>query len=148
GGALVTVRQWQRAVAAQERAVAAQERAEAERRMAQQTLAFLVELFKAPSSPEGVGELSAHDVLARGVSRLRDEADQPSETRAALQHTLGVVYRNLSDYQQAAALLEEAVAARSSAPGRELELADSLYQLGGIDGENGHPDRAKALLGR
>jgi serine/threonine-protein kinase len=141
GGALVTTRQWQRAVAAQGRA-------ETERRTAQQTLAFLVELFKAPGSPEGVGELTAHDVLARGVARLRDEAGQPSDTHAAFQHTLGVVYRNLGDYRQAAALLEDAVAARSSAPDRELELADSLYQLGGIDGENGHPDRARALLGR
>ena len=141
GGALVTIRQWHGAVAALTRA-------ETERQIAQQTLAFLVELFKAPDCSEGIGELSAHDVLARGVSRLRDEADQPRDTRAALQHTLGVVYRNLGDYQKAAALLEEAVAARSSAPDRELELADSLYQLGGIDADNNHPDRAKELLAR
>ena len=141
GGALVTIRQWQRAVAAQGRA-------ETERRTAQHTLAFLVELFKAPDSPEGVGELRASDVLARGVARLRDEPDQPGDSRAALQHTLGVVYRNLGDHRRAAALLEDALAARSNAPDRELELADSLYQLGGIDADNGHPDRAKALLTR
>jgi serine/threonine-protein kinase len=139
-GVLVTTWQWRRAVVAQAHI-------ETQRRIAQQSLEFVVDLFKVPEAPVAVRELTARELLERGAARLRG-GEEPRDVHAALQHTLGVVYRNLGDFRQAARLLEEAVAERSSAPGSEPELADSLYQLGAISAVVGSPDRARALLAR
>jgi serine/threonine-protein kinase len=140
-GAVATTWQWRRAVVERTRA-------ETQRMTAEQTLRFVVELFKVRDSPVAVHEVTARELLDRGAARLRGESEQPPEVRAALKHTLGVVYRNLGDYPQAAALLEEAVAARSEIPGGELDLADSLYQLGSIDSDNGKAYLADSLLRR
>ncbi|HZJ65538.1 MAG TPA: serine/threonine-protein kinase, partial [Kofleriaceae bacterium] len=128
-GAIATTWQWRRAVAEQTRA-------ETQRMTAEQTLNFVVELFKVPDSPVAVHDVTARELLERGTARLHGESHQPPDVRAALEHTLGVVYRNLGDYQQAQKLLEEAVAMRSSLPGGELDLAESLYQLGLSDPSN------------
>ncbi len=141
GGAIATTWQWRQAVT--ERA-----HAETQQRIAEQTLAFLVELFKISDSQVAVGDVRARELLDHGVARLRGESQQSPSARAALQHTLGVIYRNLGDFPRAAPLLEDAIATRSSLPDSQLELADSLYQLGAIDADNGKPDRAVSLLQR
>jgi eukaryotic-like serine/threonine-protein kinase len=92
-------------------------------------------------------DITAQELLDRGAARVRGQSQQPPEIHATLAHTLGVVYRNLGDYRQAAALLTEAVTARANLPG-ELDLADSLYQLGSVDSENGNHWLADALLRR
>jgi serine/threonine-protein kinase len=141
GGAVATTSQWRRAVAERTRA-------QTQRMTAEHALDFVVELFKVPDSSVAVNQVTARELLEHGAARLRSEAPQPVEIRAALQHTLAVVYRNLGDYQQAAALLDEVVATRSSIPDGELGLADSLYQLGWIDSETGHYRLADSLLRR
>lgn len=141
GGAAATTWQWRRAVA--ERSIA-----EAQRMTAQQTLDFVVELFKVPESATTARETTARELLDRGATHLRDDTQHPPHIRAALQHTLGVVYLNLGEYQRATPLLEEAVAARSLLPGNRLELADSLYQLGAVSVRNGKFSSAERLLQR
>jgi len=92
GGAVATTWQWQRAVAARTRA-------ETQRAAAEHTLDFVVELFKVTGSG-GAHDVTARDLLDRGAAGLDGES-QPPYIRAALKHTLGVVYRNLGSYPQA-----------------------------------------------
>ena len=141
GGAIATTWQWRHAVAEQARA-------EAQRLTAERTLDFVIELFKVEDSPVPLREVTARELLDRGAAQLRVERRDGPELRAALAHTLGVVYRNLGDYAKATALLDEAVALRVGLPGGELELADSLYQLGAVSAENGKPYEAEPLLRR
>ncbi|MGH2897730.1 MAG: tetratricopeptide repeat protein, partial [Solirubrobacteraceae bacterium] len=134
GGAVATTWQWRRAVAEQKRA-------ETQQKSAEETLQFVVDLFNSPESGASVNQITARELLERGADRL-NESQQPPEIRAALKHTLGVVYRKLGDNQQAEKLLDEAVSARERIPGAELDLAESLYQLGSIA-----PERGRAQLG-
>jgi eukaryotic-like serine/threonine-protein kinase len=147
-GTIATTWQWRNAVAERTRAVAERTHAEARRQTAEHTLWFLVELFKAPDPQVAMTDVTAHSLLERGVARLRTASGLPMDVRAALEHTLGVVHRNLGDFQQATALLAGAVAARSSIPDGQLDLADSLYQLGLIDALNGNTDRGASSLRR
>jgi eukaryotic-like serine/threonine-protein kinase len=142
GAGVVTTIEWRRALAAQRRA-------EAQQRIAQQSLVFLEDLFNVDDTPVAVRDLSARELLDRGVARLRAKrGPQPSAIHAALEHTLGLVYRNLGEFRQAARLFEDAIAERSSDPDGDLDLADSVFQLGAVSGVIGQPDRAKALLNR
>ncbi|HEY0479611.1 MAG TPA: serine/threonine-protein kinase [Kofleriaceae bacterium] len=141
GGAVATTWQWRRAVAERTRA-------ETQRMTAEHTLSFVVDLFHAPDSPVAVHDVTARELLDRGAARLHDDARQPPQIRAALTHTLGVVYRNLGDDRHAAELLEQAVALRQAVRGGELELADSLYQLALVDRDHRTSDSTESLLRR
>jgi serine/threonine-protein kinase len=140
-GTIATTWQWRSAVAERTHA-------QARRQSAEYTLRFVVELFKAPDPPVAMKDVTAHSLLERGVARLRGASGLPPSVRAALEHTLGVVHRNLGDFPQATVLLEEAVALRASIADGQLDLADSLYQLGSIDALNGNPDRGPSSLRR
>jgi serine/threonine-protein kinase len=141
GGAVATTWQWRRAVAEQARA-------EAQRRTAQDTLDFVVELFKVRDSRRKIDEITALQLLDGGTQQVHGPSQQPAEVRAALIHTLGRVYRNLGDYPRAAELLDEAVVARAAIPGGELDLAASLFELGAIDSDNGKSALAETELRR
>jgi serine/threonine-protein kinase len=139
GGAIATTWQWRQAVAERTRA-------ETQRMAAEQTLDFVIELFKPPDARVPAHEVTAQQLLDGGAARLHGRSQQPPAIRAALEHTLGVVYRNLGDYRAAAALLEEAVHERWRIPGGRLELADSLFQLGSVDSDNGYHGIADLYL--
>jgi eukaryotic-like serine/threonine-protein kinase len=139
GGAVATTWQWQRAVAERTRA-------ETQRAAAERALDFVVELFKVPGSGEA-NDVTARELLDRGAAGL-DAEPQPAYIRAALKHTLGVVYRNLGNYPQAATLFEEAVAERERIPGGELDLADSLYQVSTMNSDRGKAELGVARLRR
>jgi tetratricopeptide (TPR) repeat protein len=141
GGAIATTWQWRQAVAERTRA-------ETQRMTAEQTLAFLVDMSKATDSGVPASKLTMQQLVGRSAARLGDDSRYPPAIRAALQHTLGMVYRNLGDYDHAATLLEAAVAARGTIPGGELELADSLTQLASFDGPKGKPYTSVSLLQR
>jgi serine/threonine-protein kinase len=138
GGGVATTWQWREAVAERTRA-------QTQRMTAEETLAFVVDLFKVSDLPVKTSEITALQVLQRGAVELKSDA-RPPEVRAALDHTLGVVYKNLGDYPHAAALLSDAVTARRQFTGGERDLADSLYQRGAIDSDNGQATLADALL--
>jgi tetratricopeptide (TPR) repeat protein/tRNA A-37 threonylcarbamoyl transferase component Bud32 len=139
GGAIATTWQWREAVAERTRA-------EAQRMTAEQTLDFVVELFKPPASRIPAHQVTAQQLLDGGAARLHSPSQQPAAIRAALKHTLGVVYRNLGDDRHAAALLEQAVNERRLIPGGELELAASLFELGAVNSDNGYHGIADLLL--
>jgi serine/threonine-protein kinase len=139
GGAVATTWQWRRAVAQRARAQAQKARAE-------QTLAFLVDLFKVPDAAVDGGRVPARALLDRGAERLRRGGPRPPDVRATLEHTLGVVYSNLGVAANAASLLQDAADARARDGGADLERADSLCELAAVRWELGQPYVAERLL--
>lgn len=106
-----------------------------ETQKAQQTTDFLVGLFER-ADPYGTGTqlysdtLTTSELLERGVERTQSElSDQPG-VQATTMYTLGRIYRRLGYHDEAASLLDDALAVQRE----HLSPA--------------HPDRAKSLRER
>ncbi len=107
---------------------------------------FLVGLFEV-SDPENVErrDITARELLDRGVERIAQLADQP-EVQAALSQVLGVVYRQLGMYPEARTLLEQALAQRRALHGSEhVDVARSLSELAWLLDDMGTYDEAERL---
>lgn len=155
----------------QERNVAldAREAAEAKEREAAEVTRFLVELFELPDPHKAQGRtIPAREVLDHGASELDAGllSDQP-RTRAALLHTIGVVYSNLGLYDESDRLLREALALRRKVLGddhpdaietlgqlaseklaaRSFEEAEALYRQA-LDLELSRPERDEIRIAR
>ena len=131
-------------------ALAERERAEEAAATAQQAAAFLADLFEG-SDPAMAGgtTLTARDLLDRGAARIPTEfAEQPA-VQAMLLRTIGIAYQRLGAYDEAAALLEQAVALgeRASPPDEPL-LAEALHRLGMVYQTQGRAGEAEAALQR
>jgi eukaryotic-like serine/threonine-protein kinase len=125
-----------------------QRRAQEAAMTAEQVTDFLVELFRV-SNPSEAPEVSARELLDRGVERVPGALrDQPA-VQARLLRAMGDVYRNLGLYQTAGPLLEQAVAIQERR-GRdgELELARALRSLGILYRRQGRNAEAEAALKR
>ena len=117
---------------------------------AQRLSTFLLSLFKA-SDPVAQGKgvfigkpkavnLSARDLLDRGAAKLKEdrELDDVPLTRAAIQGTIGDVYRQLAVFDPAEQLLKESLALRlQHLPKDSPELAESYHDLGAVYHEQG-----------
>jgi len=127
---------------AAERDVAARERDRAER-----VSAFLVSLFEASDPDRSKGEkVSARQLLDAGRQRLASELRDEPQSRAALLHTIGRVYRVLDLNDLAKPVLLEALEARQAATGRErADLADTMSELARVYASLGDLDRAEAI---
>jgi eukaryotic-like serine/threonine-protein kinase len=114
---------------------------------AQAVTEFLISLFELSSTrrPQSQ-EVTARELLDRGVQRLdADLADQP-DLRASLLGVMGGVYASLGHYDPAAALLERTVALhRQQRPGDRPELARLLSDLASVRGSQGEYGQAAAL---
>jgi eukaryotic-like serine/threonine-protein kinase len=127
---------------------AEQRRAEQAALTAEQVTDFLVELFRV-SNPGEAPDVSARELLDRGVDRVPGAlSDQPA-VQARLLRAMGDVYRNLGLYQTAGPLLEQAVAIQEGR-GRdgEAELARALRSLGILYRRQGRNTEAEAALKR
>jgi eukaryotic-like serine/threonine-protein kinase len=128
------------AMAMQSRRIAEERDAAArERDRAEAVSAFMRSLFEASDPDRSKGEqVSARQLLDRGRERLdRELVDQP-QTRAALLHTIGRVYRILGLAEAAESALLEALKIRESATGNDrASYADSLYELSRLGPRNG-----------
>ena len=124
------------AMAVQSARIAAERDAAAhERDRAEAVLAFMTSLFEASDPNRSKGEkVSARQLLDQGRQRLeRELVDQP-QTRAALLHTIGRVYRILEVDDAAESAIREALKIRKSATGKDRAgYADSLYELGRLN---------------
>ncbi|MDX1385105.1 MAG: tetratricopeptide repeat protein, partial [Thermoanaerobaculia bacterium] len=122
------------------------DRAQQEAAKAEQTAAFLADLFEAadPAARQG-GALTARDLLDRGGDRLRrDFAEQP-DVQAELMDVLARTYANLGHYPDALALADAAHEARLAAFGPDHpEAARGLYRRGEAQLLNGHFADAEA----
>jgi serine/threonine-protein kinase len=127
---------------------ASAKRALDERAKAEQTAAFLSELFTIsdPSIARGQS-ITARELLDRGATRIEKELrDQPS-VRAQMMSSIGSAYSGLGLYEQAKHLLEGAVSLRRSLQHRARpELAASLYQLAYLLRQQGEFDAAEPLF--
>ncbi|HEY6554360.1 MAG TPA: serine/threonine-protein kinase, partial [Vicinamibacteria bacterium] len=106
------------------------ERARQEAAAARAVSDFLVGLFEVSDPGEARGNtVTAREILDEGARGLdRKLLGQPL-TRARLMEAIGAVYMNLGLYDQALALLQQALALRKSAGASDVERASSLHNL-------------------
>ena len=121
---------WQARVAAQER-----DRARTEAETSDRIAGFLETLFDVsnPLSTEAIrgDTLTARTILERGAERVERELGDEPEIQGALLERLGLVYTNLSLFDEADSLLTHALAIRRSHLGaNHPEVASSLGALG------------------
>lgn len=120
-------------------------RAARERDKAEQALAFLVDLFEVSDPEESRGdEITAREILDRGAARVERELAGRPEAQAALQETLGRVYRKLGVHDRAEPLLRSSLALRRKALGpRHPDVAVSLMSLADLLQMEGVYDEAE-----
>jgi serine/threonine-protein kinase len=105
-----------------------------EAKASQEVTQFLVGLFAAADPTHAKGAtVSAQDLLDQGAERLRAELDTEPVLRARLLHTVATTYIALGLYDRALPLAEQALDLRHKyLPGRDLQIADSMDELGQI----------------
>jgi serine/threonine-protein kinase len=134
---------WQ-AQRAQEAAV----RAETEAATAEQVKDYLVTVFSTsnPWEQPGGAELTARELLERGVAQIDTLGDKPV-VQAELLDVLGNAYGGLGHFEEARSLLERALEKRRESRGLEHEeVAESLMSLAGLLMDMGLYDEAEPLF--
>ncbi len=122
--------------------------AEAERDKAEKVSRFLIDLFRDVDPWAGDGEtVTAREILDHGAAKIEQRlADQP-ELRASLLDAVGTVYLHLGLFDQAAPLLEAALAAREALLGEDhLEVATSAHHLASLHLNQSRYQDAEELL--
>ncbi|REJ75156.1 MAG: hypothetical protein DWQ36_06310 [Acidobacteria bacterium] len=106
------------------------DRANLEAETAREISGFLVGLFEEadPSRSRGT-EVTAREVLDRGVQTIREDFERDPDARANLMQTMGRVYTALGLYDDARPLIEDTVEVRETMLGESPELADALDEL-------------------
>ncbi|MDA8018324.1 MAG: serine/threonine-protein kinase [Thermoanaerobaculia bacterium] len=149
-GLIGQAREAKRASREAERANREAERANLEARASAEVVDFLVELFDASDPTLTRDQLTARELLAKGVERIHDDlADQPL-TQAHLMSTLGRVYHNRGLFPEADSLFAGALDRRQEhlATGHpdtatsHLDLADNLRVLGRTEEAMPHYEQA------
>ena len=126
-------------------------RAEAEARSqaasAREVADFLVGVFELSDPLDSPDDVSARDLLARGIERIDQELAGQPLVRARMLGTMGRVQSRLGLEASATRLLEEALAIQRVELGEDhLDVADSLQHLAVLYGELGRPDDARAAV--
>lgn len=129
-----------RARTAEREAITSQERAE-------DTLGFVSELFKEADPRNNPGpDLTAKDLLQRGLEKVDEELEDQPEVRDAVLLTLGEVHRNMGLFDQAEATFRKLV--RSLQQEREDPhlLVEALSGVARIHKERAELDQAETVL--
>ncbi len=140
---------WQARVAGRERDRAAEALLQAEGALAQseEVSDFLMELFQA-GDPLAAGseEVTARDLVRRGLSRADELADQPV-VQARMLGVLGEIQRHFGATDEAVGLLERSVALRRAELGPDHpDLATGLLELARARRDLGRPREARAAV--
>ena len=122
-------------------------RAEAERAKAERISGFLRRMISSPdaswfSSGEEGREVRVIDVLEQAARDLDAEENLEPSEEAMIRRTFGATYRGLGLYEEAVALLREAVRLDRLGETGSYELAVSLHELGGAHYMKGDFDEA------
>jgi tetratricopeptide (TPR) repeat protein/predicted Ser/Thr protein kinase len=109
------------------------------------TLAFVTDLFRVVDPSEARGSsVTVREVLDRGAELLQGDTGLEAPVRQSLRSTIGAVYRQLGLYTRAEAMLQQAHADSTAAPGRERAAVQVL--LAALRTDQGRYDEALALL--
>ena len=122
------------------RALELERQAESEVASRRQIARFLIDLLEAPdlSGQSGFGlrrqtdqnaELTAREIVDRGARRLAHELQDQPLVRAQLLNTIGGVYTNVGDIDQASRILDQALTLQREHNAPPLELAETLHNL-------------------
>jgi tetratricopeptide (TPR) repeat protein len=133
-----------------DRARSAAAQAELEARKANEVAAFVGGLFEAsdPTVARGV-DLTAGEILTRGARRVRTELATQPEIQAAMLQRIGDIYVSLNRYDDAAGLLDEALAIRRRLHGEaHPDVVLSLRSRGVLYDETGDYPAAESTLTR
>lgn len=118
---------------------------EAERALSVQT--FLTGIFDAAAPDASSGRrVTARELLDRGSERIRGEFSEQPELRANLLLTLGSLYRQLGQFDEAASLLKESRATIDNGDDAAMDRID--LELSIAERERGKLDEASSLLDR
>ncbi|HYN21995.1 MAG TPA: tetratricopeptide repeat protein, partial [Thermoanaerobaculia bacterium] len=122
-------------------------RAERERDKARTAMEYLVNVFeRADPYTTGAEDVTARELLDTGARHAMKELPGDPEVQAALLDGLGRASVGLGHLDQAAPVLERALALRRQIAPGSLELADSLNSLGWLRFLQSDFDAAEALL--
>jgi serine/threonine protein kinase len=126
------------------------ERAEREGATADRVSEFLVELFEQPDPSVARGaEVPVAEVLERGADRIARDLGEEPEIQARLLETVGRVFYNLGDLDQAESSWTRALEIRRTLRGdSHAEVAADLQRLGDLEFARGRLDRAAELAER
>ena len=95
-------------------AVMAQRNAESEAQTSEQVITFLIELFEVNEpGPDAANQVTARELLDRGVTRIDANLSELPLIKARLMHTMSRVYHELGLYEQAVPLAQIALNTRS-----------------------------------
>ncbi len=119
------------------RLAAALAQQEQERRTTNRVAEFLVEILEQPDPAVARGaDVSVRQVLDRGAARIEQDLAEQPEIQARLLSTIGRVFLNLGAYEQAAPVLERALALQRGVHGPDHgDVAAALQKLGELDFE-------------
>jgi tetratricopeptide (TPR) repeat protein/tRNA A-37 threonylcarbamoyl transferase component Bud32 len=125
-------------------------RATREAEVANATTDYLVGLFEvADPNRAGAADVTARELLERGVERIRGSLREHDHTRARLLRTMGEVHDSLGLYEKGVALAEEALAIEEQLSGGDNKgLLGSLLVLANLYRSQGRYEEARSLVER
>jgi len=130
----------------------AQARAQRDAETALRVTELLVGLFRGadPYSPRaGRADMTVAQMLQAGVERINKELAEEPEVRAQLLDTVGRVYRNLGDYEEAESLVVEALRIREEIlEPHDHQIAESLIHLAWLYDKKGSYGESEPLRQR
>ena len=109
---------------------------------------FLTDTFRASDPNVALGEtLTARDLLDRGAEKITSDLDDDPLVKASLLETMGVAYRELGAYEQAADALERAVSENLDHLGvAHVDTLRAQRELGHVYWHQSRFDESEALL--
>jgi len=130
------------------RLAAERDEAQRARDRAEDVSGFLAETFQQIDPRRGGSRhVTAEEILSLASARLHQELGEQPLTRAQLMTVVGRVYRNLTMFEEAKPLLEEALAIRQAElPDSSPEVAEALYEVALLERKLGDFDRSEKLF--
>ncbi len=105
-----------------------------EQKRSEKVLVFMKDIFKG-NDPANAGknDVSAREILDRGVLKIESELKNEPDVQAELFDTVGQVYQSLGEYEKAETLLEKSLQIRRDFFGENSkEIAQTLLHLGDV----------------
>ncbi len=137
------------ALLSRQEAVRQRARAETEAMTATRTAEFMIDLFEVADPSEARGrEITAKEILDKGVASIETSLEGEPKVQADLMHTMGRAYRGLGHYPDAERLLRNTRNLRSELNSDEYEILETENLLGLVLFESQQYDEASEIFNR